>query len=91
MPEKKETPQSRWDKENTRSFRLKVMRTTEADILARLEAQPNVSGYIKRLIRRILSGKKSKSEGKLGHRPQLPFYVFSGFRSIKSCSPSCSG
>ena len=51
MPEKKETPQARWDKENTRTYRLKVMRNTEADILAKLESEPNVSGYIKRLIR----------------------------------------
>ena len=60
MPEKKETPQSHWDKENTRSFRLKVMRTTEADILARLEAQPNVSGYIKRLIREDIEREKEQ-------------------------------
>lgn len=58
MDGKKETPQSRWDKENTRNFRLKVMRTTEADILDRLEAQPNVSGYIKRLIREDIEREK---------------------------------
>ena len=58
MLEKKETPQARWDKENTRTYRLKVMLHTEADILEKLASEPNVSGYIKRLIREDI--KKNK-------------------------------
>ena len=41
----------KWDKANIRRFVLKVTKTTEKDILEKLEAQENVNGYIKRLIR----------------------------------------
>ena len=41
----------KWDKANIRRFVLKVTKTTEKDILDKLEAQENVNGYIKRLIR----------------------------------------
>lgn len=49
--EKKERPQDRWDRLNTRVYRIKVMTQTEQDILAKLESVPNKAGYIKRLIR----------------------------------------
>lgn len=60
MPDKKETPQAKWDRENTRMFRIKVMRTTESDILEWLESQPNISGYIKKLIRKDMGEQKNK-------------------------------
>ena len=64
MPSATESPQARWDRENTRVFRLKVMRTTEADILQKLESESNVSGYIKRLIRAdILQGDTAHTRG----------------------------
>ena len=39
------------DKKNMRFVGLKFSRTTDADILARLDAQDNIQGYIKSLIR----------------------------------------
>lgn len=43
--------QRKYDKENTKSFALKFMKTTEQDLIEHLEKQPNKSGYIKKLIR----------------------------------------
>lgn len=41
----------RYDRENTRQIKIKLNRKTDADILSKLEAEPNVQGYIKRLVR----------------------------------------
>ena len=41
----------KYDKENVRQYILKIMKTTEQDIIDHLDAQPNKNGYIKRLIR----------------------------------------
>lgn len=45
------TPQEKYDKANCIRMSLKLNRTTDADILARLEEQDSKQGYIKRLIR----------------------------------------
>ena len=39
----------KWDKENTRQVKFNIR--TDADIIAHLEAQQNIQGYVKRLIR----------------------------------------
>lgn len=44
--------QNRYQKEKTRIFTIKVIRNTESDVLEKLESVPNVSGYIKSLIRK---------------------------------------
>ena len=41
----------KWDKDNTRQIKFKLNLRTDADILAHLDALPNVQGYVKRLIR----------------------------------------
>ena len=43
--------QLRYDKENTKQVKFKFNLTTDADILQRLREEPNMQGYIKRLIR----------------------------------------
>ena len=43
--------QHEWQKKNTTGVYLMFTRTTDADILAHLEKQPNKQGYIKALIR----------------------------------------
>lgn len=43
------TPQ--YDKENTRRINLKLNIKTDADIIKQLESQPNIQGYLKKLIR----------------------------------------
>lgn len=48
---KKETPQARYDRLNTKVYRLKVMARTEADIIQKLDSVANKAGYIKQLIR----------------------------------------
>ena len=42
---------ARYDKDNTRQVKFKFNLKTDADILARLAAEPSMQGYIKRLIR----------------------------------------
>lgn len=59
--EKRETPQERYEKKNVVRVTFKVIKTTEPDILEKLESVENKSGYIKSLIRAdIENEKKSK-------------------------------
>lgn len=46
-----QTPQARYDATNTVQVALKLNRRTDADIIARLEREPNKQSYIKALIR----------------------------------------
>lgn len=48
------TPQERYDKKNCKAVHLKLNKGTDADILRKLEKEPNVQGYIKKLIREDL-------------------------------------
>ena len=41
----------RYGKENTRPLKLKLNLELDADIIAKLESEPSMQGYIKRLIR----------------------------------------
>ena len=41
----------KWDRDNTRQIKFKFNLRTDADILRHLDAQENVQGYVKRLIR----------------------------------------
>lgn len=51
MSEKKLTPQERFERDKCTRVSLKLVNTTDADILAHLAKQPNKQGYIKALIR----------------------------------------
>lgn len=55
---RKETPQARFDRLNSRVYRLKVMMRTESDIIQRLDSEPNKAGYIKSLIRADIAKNK---------------------------------
>lgn len=46
----------RYDLTHTRQFKIKLNIVTDADIIERLEAQSNVQGYIKALIRKDKAG-----------------------------------
>lgn len=46
----------RYDAANTIQLGLKLNRKTDADILERLEREPNKQGYIKALIRADMAG-----------------------------------
>ena len=41
---------AQYEKENLRQIRLKINRKTEPELLAWIEKQDNIQGYIKRLI-----------------------------------------
>ena len=58
MPSKEAS--ARWDAENAIQVKLKLNRTNDADILARLEEVASKQGYIKELIRRDLANKKEE-------------------------------
>lgn len=45
------TPQARFERDKCTRVSLKLVKTTDADILAHLAKQPNKQGYIKALIR----------------------------------------
>lgn len=46
-----QTPQARYDAQNTLQVALKLNRKTDSDIIQKLEAQPNKQAYMKALIR----------------------------------------
>ena len=56
--EKRERPQERFDRMNSKRYTLKVMTRTEADIIEKLDSVPNKAGYIKELIRRDIGSSK---------------------------------
>lgn len=49
--DKKITPQQRYAKKNIKQFKIDCVKTTEADIIEKLDSVPNKAGYIKGLIR----------------------------------------
>ena len=51
MATKRSVSQASYDKANTRQLRMKLNLKTDSDILTHLDAQPNMQGYIKSLIR----------------------------------------
>ena len=64
--EKKETPQARFDRLNSKVYRLKVMTRTEQDIIQKLDSVPNNAGYKKAFIREYIEKQKKKTP------PSLP-------------------
>lgn len=49
------TPKERYDKEQTKMYTFKVIKSTESDIIEKLDSVPNKAGYIKNLIRKDIS------------------------------------
>ena len=49
--EKRKAYQSRWHKDNTKGFYIRLSKNTDADIINRLAGLDNKQGYIKELIR----------------------------------------
>ena len=50
----KDTPQSRYDAENTVQIKMKLGKATDADVLQWLNEQPSKQGAIKKLIREAI-------------------------------------
>ena len=53
---------AQYEKENLRQIRLKINRKTEPELLAWIEKQDNIQGYIKELIRKDME----QAEGQEG-------------------------
>ena len=49
----------KYDKANVKQYILKIMKTTEQDIIEKLDSEPNKNGYIKRLIREDIERSKN--------------------------------
>lgn len=60
MANKKTIQTAAYDKEHTRQFHLKLNITTDADIIAQLDKQPSMQGYIRALIRADIEAQKEK-------------------------------
>ena len=54
---------AKFEREKTRSIKIKLTMSTDADILAKLDAVGNKQGYIKKLIRDDLKRDDLKKEG----------------------------
>ena len=55
---------AKYEREKTRSIKIKLTKSTDADILAKLDAVGNKQGYIKKLIRDDLKRDDLKKEGR---------------------------
>ena len=60
IAEKKLSPQQKYDKVNAKVYTIKVIRTTESDIIQKLDGQKNKAGYIKALIREDIAKNNNK-------------------------------
>ena len=49
--DRKETPQERYNRKNTKLLQIRLNKNTDADIMAKLEQVESKAGYIKALIR----------------------------------------
>ena len=52
---------AQYEKENLRQIRLKINRKTEPELLAWIEKQENIQGYIKELIRKDMEQAEDKN------------------------------
>ena len=50
--------QEKYHKAHTQSITIRLMKSTEQDIISKLEKQPNKAGYIKNLIRKDIESEK---------------------------------
>lgn len=95
MPKKPETPQARYEAANIRRINLKLNRATMPDVLAHLEAQPNMQGYLIGLI-------KADMDAKVADRPTYGLQITSfpsgdeikhlkGLPSLEACLDAMPG
>ena len=60
MTQAKKRANEKYDKANTKQFRMKLNINTDADILDRLASVPNKQGYVKALIRADIENNKEE-------------------------------
>ena len=53
---------NQYEKENIRQIRLKINRKTEPELLAWIEKQENIQGYIKKLIKDDMENQPTQAE-----------------------------
>ena len=57
MTEAQKRASAKYDKEKTRIFTIKLNYNTDADLIALLESQENIQGFIKRILNMYLQEK----------------------------------
>lgn len=62
MPTKESIRTAERDKRITRRFGLKLNINTDADIIAALEAQPSMQGFVKNAIRAYIAAQKEEEK-----------------------------
>lgn len=55
MTEAQKRASAKYDKEKTRIFTIKLNYNTDADLIALLESQENIQGFIKRMLKMFLA------------------------------------
>ena len=60
MPKKATISHARYDRENCRTYGLKLNLKTDAEIIKKLSSVPSMQGYIKQLIRNDISRTENK-------------------------------
>lgn len=60
MDKKRIAYHTEWDKKNTIQFKMKLVRTTDADVIEKLQSVPNRQGYLKALIREDIKREKGE-------------------------------
>lgn len=58
MEKRKQTPQERYKAKNVKQFKFECVKSTEQDIIEKMESVPNKAGYIKSLIRADIAADK---------------------------------
>lgn len=56
------TPKELYDKEHTKVYTFRVVKSTESDIMQKLDGQKNKAGYIKSLIREDIIKRSEQSD-----------------------------
>lgn len=60
MDKKRSNYHTEWDKKNTIQFKMKLVRTTDADVIEKLQSVPNRQGYLKALVREDIKREKGE-------------------------------
>ena len=55
MTEQRKQSQREYDRKNTRTFCIKLNYNTDADLIAMLETRENVQGFLKSVLRDVVS------------------------------------
>lgn len=62
MSKENPTPQERYAKRNKKQYKFDCIKSTEQDIIEKMESVPNKAGYVKGLIRKDICESKEQEK-----------------------------